>query len=176
LCKCEWGGLTHGALATWSVFFFFFYFSLLNPPFPLQALWDPFVHKCWGPPSARAVPFRSRTRGVTLQSAGSSFVFFRSLTDPPLSHISDTLSLSHCPFLTHHIFFMRRVTFLTPRVALSSPVTPVASRCHLASYASRRRVAPSSCFALSRRLTLATLCGRAMQFLGCPMPRPSAQC
>ena len=28
---------------------------------------------------------------------------------------------------------MHRIAFLTPRVALSSPVTPVASRCHLAS-------------------------------------------
>jgi hypothetical protein len=62
----------HGTLATWFVFFFFFFlsFSLLNPPFPLQAHWNPFVE------SACAVPFRSRTRGVMPQSAGSSFLFF----------------------------------------------------------------------------------------------------
>jgi hypothetical protein len=62
-----------------SSFSFFFSFSLLNPPFPLQAHWDPFVHKRWGVSpfveSARAVPFRSRTRGMTLQSGSSFFLF-----------------------------------------------------------------------------------------------------
>jgi hypothetical protein len=126
LVQTRVGGLTRGALATWFVFFFsFFSFSLLNP-FPLQAHWNSFVE------SARAVPFRSRTRGVTPQSAGSSFLFFSSsLTDPltegegffttprPSAHEREGRHRSH---LVHHfIFFPFLCRSLTAPLFLTFP-------------------------------------------------------
>ena len=161
LCKRKWGVSRAVPLPPGSSFSFFLSFSLLNPPFPLQAHWEPFVHR-WGVSpfveSARAVPFRSRMRGMTPLSGSSFFSFFRSLTDPPLSHTSPTLRPCHVAFanlassLPHIIFFMHRVAFLR----YASPLCQ-ASPC--------RVVSP-----------LLTLCGRAMRFLGCPVRRPSAQC
>ena len=110
------------------------------------------------------------------------FSFFRSLTDPLLSHTSPTLH-------------PRRVAFTTPRIIPSSRITSSSS---CVASPSLHLMSPfPCCVMLSPRLfvtccvvtsplrhaspcriasPLLTLCGRAMRFLGCPVPRPSAQC